>query len=135
MGGGEVESRRMGDLYRGGEAKRVDRSCAMDTFTTLDICSPLMLFSILASFLFVPIVFKAPLSKPTNGSKKALRAATIEHLLKWHSRVKLKPAHDQIDTNTTTTGNGYDSMSDLGEIRVYQRADFQSGSRVLKKVF
>ena len=28
-----------------------------------------------------------------------------------------------------------DSMSDLGEIRVYQRADFQSGSRVLKKVF
>ena len=30
---------------------------------------------------------------------------------------------------------GYDSMSDLGEIRVYQRADFQSGSRVLKKVF
>ena len=29
----------------------------------------------------------------------------------------------------------YDSMSDLGEIEVYQRADFQSGSRVLKKVF
>ena len=29
----------------------------------------------------------------------------------------------------------YDSMSDLGEIRVYWRADFQSGSRVLKKVF
>ena len=29
----------------------------------------------------------------------------------------------------------YDSMSDLGEIRVYRRADFQSGSRVLKKVF
>ena len=28
-----------------------------------------------------------------------------------------------------------DSMPDLGEIRVYQRADFQSGSRVLKKVF
>ena len=30
---------------------------------------------------------------------------------------------------------GYDSLSDVGEIRVYQRADFQSGSRVLKKVF
>ena len=29
----------------------------------------------------------------------------------------------------------YDSMSDLGEIEVYLRADFQSGSRVLKKVF
>ena len=31
--------------------------------------------------------------------------------------------------------SSYDSMPDLGEIRVYQRADFQSGSRVLKKVF
>ena len=29
----------------------------------------------------------------------------------------------------------YDSFSDVGGIRVYQRADFQSGSRVLKKVF
>ena len=29
----------------------------------------------------------------------------------------------------------YDSLSDVGEIRVYRRADFQSGSRVLKKVF
>ena len=29
----------------------------------------------------------------------------------------------------------YDSFSDVGEIRVYRRADFQSGSRVLKKVF
>ena len=32
-------------------------------------------------------------------------------------------------------GSRYDSLSDVGEIRVYQRADFQSGSRVLKKVF
>ena len=29
----------------------------------------------------------------------------------------------------------YESFADVGEIRVYQRADFQSGSRVLKKVF
>ena len=29
----------------------------------------------------------------------------------------------------------YESFSDLGEIRVWLRADFQSGSRVLKKVF
>ena len=28
----------------------------------------------------------------------------------------------------------YDSIATVGEIRVYQRADFQSGSRVLKKV-
>ena len=29
----------------------------------------------------------------------------------------------------------YDSIATAGEIRVYWRADFQSGSRVLKKVF
>ena len=29
----------------------------------------------------------------------------------------------------------YDSFSDVGESRVWWRADFQSGSRVLKKVF
>ena len=31
--------------------------------------------------------------------------------------------------------SGYDSIATVGEIRVYRRADFQSGSRVLKKVF
>ena len=31
--------------------------------------------------------------------------------------------------------NIYESFSDVGEIRVWLRADFQSGSRVLKKVF
>ena len=31
--------------------------------------------------------------------------------------------------------SGYDSMSDLGEIEVYLGSKFQSGSRVLKKVF
>ena len=29
----------------------------------------------------------------------------------------------------------YDSIATVGEIRVYWRADFQSGPRVLKKVF
>ena len=29
----------------------------------------------------------------------------------------------------------YDSIATVGENRVYRRADFQSGSRVLKKVF
>ena len=29
----------------------------------------------------------------------------------------------------------YDSIATVGEIRVYWRANFQSGSRVLKKVF
>ena len=30
---------------------------------------------------------------------------------------------------------GYESIATVGEIRVYWRADFRSGSRVLKKVF
>ena len=42
--------------------------------------------------------------------------------------------HTQVVVNSGRL-KSYDSMSDLGEIRVYQRADFQSGSRVLKKVF
>ena len=45
-----------------------------------------------------------------------------------------KPEPDD-DEDVEDVDGVYDSMSDLGEIRVYQRADFQSGSRVLKKVF
>ena len=33
------------------------------------------------------------------------------------------------------TGSIYESIATVGEIRVWWRADFQSGSRVLKKVF
>ena len=39
------------------------------------------------------------------------------------------------DDGCNAHGTEYDSFSDVGEIRVYWRADFQSGSRVLKKVF
>ena len=39
------------------------------------------------------------------------------------------------DKKVTKKGDIYDSFSDVGQIRVYRRADFQSGSRVLKKVF
>ena len=45
------------------------------------------------------------------------------------------PPHTFTFTLTGNTIMVYDSLSDVGEIRVYQRADFQSGSRVLKKVF
>ena len=38
-------------------------------------------------------------------------------------------------TNDLTETDIYDSIATVGEIRVYWRADFQSGSRVLKKVF
>ena len=34
-----------------------------------------------------------------------------------------------------TTTYIYESFATVGEIRVWWRADFQSGSRVLKKVF
>ena len=39
------------------------------------------------------------------------------------------------DTHTNIVKGTQESFSDLGEIRVWLRADFQSGSRVLKKVF
>ena len=39
------------------------------------------------------------------------------------------------DRSVPDGSDKYDSFSDVGEIRVYWRADFQSGSRVLKKVF
>ena len=52
-----------------------------------------------------------------------------------HVWVDLHHVHFDVDGNTYDDDDVYDSMSDLGEIRVYQRADFQSGSRVLKKVF
>ena len=50
----------------------------------------------------------------------------------FDASVSLSPQHGAhgVDPNIR-----YDSLSDVGEIRVYQRADFQSGSRVLKKVF
>ena len=40
-----------------------------------------------------------------------------------------------IDDVDDACDDAYDSIATVGEIRVYRRADFQSGSRVLKKVF
>ena len=43
---------------------------------------------------------------------------------------------DVVDKFSSTVGiRSYESIATVGEIRVYWRADFQSGSRVLKKVF
>ena len=55
-------------------------------------------------------------------------------------------SHQRISSPTHTTEhnvaievyffkNSYESIATVGEIRVWWRADFQSGSRVLKKVF
>ena len=66
------------------------------------------------------------------GSVLGLDAGSLDYLGVEEEEVA-------ITTNLTNLTNGqmthYDSLSDVGEIRVYQRADFQSGSRVLKKVF
>ena len=53
----------------------------------------------------------------------------VEH---FPNHVVLQRSKSEFYISLTTL---YDSLSDVGEIRVYQRADFQSGSRVLKKVF
>ena len=62
----------------------------------------------------------------------------------WEDLTNFSPtweAKDDIATHFVSSTNElfvrftYESFSDVGEIRVYRRADFQSGSRVLKKVF
>ena len=58
----------------------------------------------------------------------------------WYPKYKDTPGVSNLGTGTSKVhlrhlNSKYDSLSDVGEIRVYQRADFQSGSRVLKKVF
>ena len=40
-----------------------------------------------------------------------------------------------ISTEKISLAREYESIATVGEIRVWWRADFQSGSRVLKKVF
>ena len=42
---------------------------------------------------------------------------------------------DEKECQVIILKDGYESFATVGEIRVYWRADFQSGSRVLKKVF
>ena len=49
--------------------------------------------------------------------------------------VNMMLAQSSIKVNKGTGATTYESFSDVGEIRVWWRADFQSGSRVLKKVF
>ena len=49
--------------------------------------------------------------------------------------VKLEKLLAILDFLYCGEANVYDSIATVGEIRVYRRADFQSGSRVLKKVF
>ena len=43
--------------------------------------------------------------------------------------------HGVVKVLTLVCQSCYESFATVGEIRVYWRADFQSGSRVLKKVF
>ena len=57
------------------------------------------------------------------------------HLVLGDGRASVVRGSLHQEYNVVQNIHMYDSMSDLGEIRVYQRADFQSGSRVLKKVF
>ena len=49
----------------------------------------------------------------------------------FEKEVTLEPSFSVCDLDLMP----YESFSDVGEIRVWLRADFQSGSRVLKKVF
>ena len=57
-------------------------------------------------------------NKPPDSQKKGKGKFEYQNISKTRAKVGL-----------------YDSIATVGEIRVYWRADFQSGSRVLKKVF
>ena len=46
-----------------------------------------------------------------------------------------QPQDCQLVANPEVGNSKYESIATVGEIRVWWRADFQSGSRVLKKVF
>ena len=58
--------------------------------------------------------------------------------MKRHGKTHKKAmqcTHTKTETETKTLKIVYESIATVGEIRVWWRADFQSGSRVLKKVF
>ena len=58
----------------------------------------------------------------------------MEHNRTRRERILAKGS-TKMDRKDMELASTYESFSDLGEIRVWLRADFQSGSRVLKKVF
>ena len=66
-------------------------------------------------------------------------ARVSTHGVSLHMKSSICYLNNELDHNaqeSPQTGNIiYESFATVGEIRVYRRADFQSGSRVLKKVF
>ena len=64
---------------------------------------------------------------PPTGARESL-CKILSYLSFWCATALFRPVK-------STPKSAYDSIATVGEIRVYRRADFQSGSRVLKKVF
>ena len=73
------------------------------------------------------------------GHFQCIAIADIKKYSKFSNIQKCKRVtlggHHRCWTMPDTSNGSYDSFSDVGESRVWWRADFQSGSRVLKKVF
>ena len=66
-------------------------------------------------------------------TKKGSKALQLHHLSVGHWDIVFYLVHNILQQEPL---HGlYDSIATVGEIRVYRRADFQSGSRGLKKVF
>ena len=78
-------------------------------------------------------------TKQSKMNKKRVSREFLKSLRSRQQKERETPAGPRPGSVSVATYSGhcriYDSLSDVGEIRVYQRADFQSGSRVLKKVF
>ena len=60
---------------------------------------------------------------------------TVTCLSVSHSRRDISTFLNNLTMKTIYFMNAYDSIATVGESRLWWRADFQSGSRVLKKVF
>ena len=62
---------------------------------------------------------------------------TTQKFTKSKTKIKIS-SNDRkmgMEGGLDSTNQQYESFATVGEIRVYWRADFRSGSRVLKKVF
>ena len=81
------------------------------------------------------------LHKVSRGSGFAIQIQSLRENRNW-GEIQILPTMRMSRSNignfvwaNLLSNMRYDSIATVGEIRVYRRADFQSGSRVLKKVF
>ena len=105
-------------------------------FTLLTLLSLFTLFTLLTIFLLLTLLIKLSLFLLFKPLYTAQPVACMP--IHCNVRTLLEQADELLSKQIeckTDGWSGYESFATVGEIRVYWRADFKSGSRVLKKVF